>query len=69
MNRDEVVSTFVNVFLEGDYNFLEDDLVKLANAFIDKAKPAIVEEERRKCVEVARSFNNLVADKIVEIRG
>jgi hypothetical protein len=69
MTRDEIVSTFVNVLLEGDYNFFEDDLVKLANAFIDKAKPAIVEEERRECVKVARSLNNFVADKIVEIRG
>lgn len=69
MNREEVVETFVNLHLEGDYNFLEDDLVKLANAFIDKAKPAIAEEERRECVKIARSLNVLVADKIVEIRG
>lgn len=69
MTREEVVETFVNLFLEGDYDFLEDDLVKLANAFIEKAKPAIVEEERRECVKIARAFNNLVADKIVEIRG
>lgn len=69
MNREEVVETFVNLHLEGDYNFLEDDLVKLANAFIDKAKPAIVKEERNECVKIARSFNVLVAEKIVEIRG
>lgn len=69
MNRDEVVSTFVNLFLEGEYDFLEDDLVKLANAFIDKAKPAIAEEERRECVKIARAYNVFVADKIVEIRG
>ena len=36
MNREEVIDTFVNTFLEGDYDFLEDDLLKLANAFIDK---------------------------------
>jgi hypothetical protein len=69
MNREEVIDTFVNLFLEGDYDFLEDDLVKLANAFIEKAKPAIVEEERRECINVARAYNALVADKILEIRG
>jgi tellurite resistance protein len=65
----EVIEAFVNVQLEEDYNFLESDLVKLANAIIAKAKPQIEAEERAKCIEVARAYNTLVADKIEEVRG
>ena len=38
LTTEEVVDTFVNTPLEGDYNFLQEDLVKLANAFAEKAK-------------------------------
>lgn len=65
----EVSEIFVNAKLEEDYNFLRNDLVKLANAFIEAAKPKIVKEERTECVKVVRSFNTLVADKLLEVRG
>lgn len=65
----EIAEAFVNTPLEEDYNFLQDDLVKLANAFINAAKPKIAKEERALCVDVARSVNHLVADKIMEVRG
>ena len=65
----EVNETFINTKLEEDYNFLQDDLVKLAQAFIDAAKPRIALEERILCVDVVRSLNTLVADKLAEIRG
>ena len=65
----EVNETFINTKLEEDYNFLQDDLVKLAQAFIDAAKPRIALEERILCVDVARSVNHLVAAKIAEVRG
>ena len=52
LTQEEVVSTFRTVWLEENYNFLEDDLVKLANAFIDayikkaseEAKPRAIKE-------------------------
>jgi hypothetical protein len=65
----EISEIFVNTPLEEDYNFLQADLVKLANAFINAAKPKIAKEERILCVDVARSLNSLVADKMAEIRG
>lgn len=65
----EISEIFVNTPLEEDYNFLQADLVKLANAFINAAKPKIEREERAQCVEVARSVNTLVAYKIMEVRG
>lgn len=65
----EIAEAFINTPLEEDYNFLQDDLVKLANAFIKAAKPKIELEERILCVDVARSVNHLVAAKIAEVRG
>ena len=69
LTEQEVVEAFVNVVLEEDYNFLQEDLVKLANAFVNAAKPKIALEERILCVDVARSVNHLVAAKIAEVRG
>lgn len=65
----EISEVFINTPLEEDYNFLQDDLVKLANAFIAAAKPKIEAEERGLCIDVARSVNHLVAAKIAEVRG
>ena len=65
----EVIDAFVNVHLEENYDFLEADLVKLANAIVAKAKSKIVAEERAACIEVAKAYNTLVADKIAEVRG
>lgn len=65
----EINEVFINTPLEEDYNFLQDDLVKLANAFINAAKPQIEINERILCVDVARSVNHLVAAKIAEVRG
>ena len=69
LNNQQIRDAFINAHLEENYNFLEDDLVKLANAFIAAAKPDLIKEERATCVEVARSYNNLVADKILEVRS
>lgn len=65
----EINEIFINANLEEDYNFLQEDLVKLANAFVNAAAPKIAKEERILCVDVARSLNTLVADKMAEIRG
>lgn len=65
----EINEAFINANLEEDYNFLQDDLVKLANAIIKAAAPRIAKEERILCVDVARSLNTFVANKMAEIRG
>jgi len=64
----EVVDVFVNTRLEGDYNFLTDDLVKLANAFVKAAEERIRLNERTHCVDIAKSLNRLVGEKIEELR-
>lgn len=65
----EVTEAFVNAKLDEQYNFLQKDLMALAQAFINTAKPKLIKEERELCIDVARSLNTLVADKMVEIRG
>jgi hypothetical protein len=68
LTKEQVVEAFMNIQLEENYNFLEEDLVMLADAFVKKAKPKIIKEERDACVDVARAYNTLVADKILEVR-
>jgi hypothetical protein len=68
ITKEQVNEAFRNVTLEENYNFLEEDLVKLAHAFIDAAKPSIVAIERQECVKVVRSMNSFVAEKLQDIR-
>jgi hypothetical protein len=68
ITKEQVNKAFHGVTLEENYNFLEDDLVKLAQAFIDAAEPSIVQIERQECIKVVRSMNTFVADKLQEIR-
>jgi hypothetical protein len=37
LTKEEVVKVFMNTPLEENYNFLDEDLVKLANAFVREA--------------------------------
>ena len=69
LSNEKIVSTFINTSLEGDYNFLQDDLIKLATAFINAATPSIKLEEQKLCIEIAQSYNPLVAVKIKEVRN
>jgi len=69
LTPEQVGAAFRTIMLEENYNFLEDDLVKLANAFVTAAAPSIQREERAKCIEVAKSVNHLVAQKIQQVRG
>ena len=69
LTKKEVTETFMNTPLEEDYNFLEEDLVKLANAFVKAGTPKAVKAEREECIEFVRSLNHLVADKLKEKRG
>ena len=65
----EIIDTFVNANLKENYQFDRDDLIKLANRFVEVARPKIVREERAECIKVVRSLNTLVADKLAEIKG
>ena len=69
LTKEQVGVAFRSVFLEENYNFLEDDLVKLANAFVSKAEPLIRADELSKCVNVVSDLNRLVAEKLREVRG
>ena len=69
LSKEQVVDTFMNTTLEGEYNFLQDDLIKLANAFVAAAAPEIIKEERQRCIEAARSLNHLVAERMAQIRN
>ena len=65
----EINEVFINANLEEDYNFLQDDLVKLANRFISKAAPKLIKQEREACIEFVASLNTHVAEKLREKRG
>lgn len=65
----KAAEVFSKVWLEGQYDFLMDDLVKLANAFAVAAAPEIAKEERRYCVSFVRSLNSYVAQALEDKRG
>ena len=64
LTAEKVGETFRNVNLEENYNFLEDDLIKLANAFATAAAPAIIKAERAECVKFTKSLNLLVGQAL-----
>ena len=69
LTNQEINEAFINAHLEENYNFLQNDLVKLANAFIAVAKPRIAEREFEYCENIVRSLNSTIADKLIEIRN
>lgn len=69
MSVEEVKETFRSIWLEENYAFLEDDLIKLANGFIAAAAPKIARQERQMCIEFVRSLNGQVADALEAKRG
>jgi hypothetical protein len=66
---EEINEAFRNVNLEENYNFLEDDLVKLANAFVMAAMPSVRRAELLMCVNFVRSLNTEVANALEDRRG
>ena len=69
LTPEEVGEAFRSIMLEENYNFLEKDLMALANAFVKAAAPMISKVERNKCIKVARAVNHLVAERIEQIRN
>ena len=76
----EIVDCFIQTKLEGDYNLLQDDLVKLGNAIAAKASEKAVAKiiddhaqparrERAECIKFVRSPNHLVAEALQDKRG
>ena len=68
IDKDQIKEAFRKIYLEETYNFLEDDLVKLADGFIMAAMPAIVKTERDMCIKFVNTLNTNVARALGEYR-
>ena len=68
LNTQEIKEAFRKAHLEENHDFLEEDLVKLADVFIMAAVPAIVKTERDMCVKFVNSLNTNVARALGEYR-
>jgi predicted sugar kinase len=66
---EEINEAFREVDLEENYNFLQEDLVAIANAFVMAAMPAIVRQERNLCIDFVNSLNTEVSKALQEKRG
>ena len=69
LDQETVKKVFFSLWLEGEYDFIMEDLEKIANAYAEAAAPKIARKERDACLEIANSLNYLVANKIEEVRG
>jgi len=69
LTTEEIRDTFINTKLEENYNFLEEDLEKLASAFVMAAMPKIVRTERTMCIDFVRTLNGPVAQALEDKRG
>lgn len=69
LTLEEIKKAFHETELAENYNFLEEDLSKLANAFVMAAMPAIVRTERAMCVQFVASLNAEVAKALEDKRN
>lgn len=69
LNNEEIKAVFREMWLEENYSLLEDDLIKMANGFIEAAAPKIAKMERDLCIEFVRSLNVQVAEALEAKRG
>ncbi len=76
LTKEQVVEAFMNIQLEENYNFLEEDLVMLADAFgkirdkeIDERVFRAVQDERNRCITFVRSLNPEVASALENKKG
>ena len=74
--KEDVFQAFFAAGLEGDYNFLEDDLLKLAKVFAELRDNELNERvykatqnERNRCIDFVRSLNPLVAQALEDKKG
>jgi hypothetical protein len=68
LNPDDIKQAFFKIQLEENYNFLEEDLQKMADGFIMAAMPAIVKTERDMCIKFVNTLNTNVARALGEYR-
>jgi hypothetical protein len=61
ITKEQVNEAFRNIYLEENYSFLEEDLMKLADGFIMAAMPEIRKVELAMCVDFVKSLNPDVA--------
>jgi len=69
LTEKEVGIAFRQINLEENYNFLAEDLVKLANGFARAAAPAIMKAERAECVKFVKSLNPTVGEALEKKRN
>jgi hypothetical protein len=69
LNPQQVKEAFRKAWMEENHDFLEEDLVILANAFVEYAEPLIRADELKECVKVATDLNRLVGERLAEVRG
>ena len=68
LDKEQIKQAFRKIYLEENYNFLEEDLEKLADGFIMAAMPAIVKTERDMCIKFVNTLNTNVARALGEYR-
>jgi hypothetical protein len=68
LDKEQIKEAFRKIYLEENYNFLEEDLVKLADGFIMAAMPAVVKTERDMCIKFVNTLNTNVARALGEYR-
>lgn len=66
---EEINEAFRSIELEENHNFLQEDLVSIANAFVMAAMPAIVRQERNLCIDFVNSLNTEVGKALEEKRS
>jgi hypothetical protein len=76
LKKEDVFQAFFNAGLEGDYNFLEEDLMKLAKVFaglrdneLNERVYRATQNENARCIEFVRSLNPSVAQALQEKKG
>lgn len=76
IKKDDIFQAFFGAGLEGDYNFLEDDLIKLCTVFgelrdneLNERVYKATQQERARCVAFVRSLNPLVAQALEDKKG
>jgi hypothetical protein len=65
MTPERINKIFHSLNLEGNYTLLEDDLIKLAQAYAEEG----AKQERTGCLEVVTQLNRVVGEKLAEVRG
>lgn len=61
LTPDQIKKVFHETYLEENHVFIEDDLLKLADAFIMASMPSIRKLELDMCVDFVNSLNPEVA--------